>query len=93
MEVVDVKNVVIIINNQQTNNNPIEDMKNKGINKIYFGIGIRPDTRTFNHSELYFYCFYLIKINDEGIMLRRGVNYNGFMLSKMIRFPVIGINY
>lgn len=67
-------------------------MKFKGINKLYFGIGIRPDFRTRDHSEIYFYCFYLLKRNDEGVMMVRGKNYKGFMLSKPIRFPIFGIN-
>lgn len=66
-------------------------MKNKGLNKIYFGIGMRRDYRTTN-IEIYFHWFKLIHYAPPGVIMQRGRDYKGFILSKIIRIPEIGIN-
>jgi hypothetical protein len=68
-------------------------MKYKGLNKIYFGIGLRDDYRTFVHKEFYFYLFKLIQKNPEGEILKRGRDYKGFNLVFRFRLPNFGINY
>lgn len=68
-------------------------MKYKGLNKIYFGIGLRDDFRTCCGIEFYFYFFKLIQKNPEGEMLKRKRDYKGFNLSKVFRLPNFGVNY
>jgi len=67
-------------------------MKYKGINKIYFGIGIEDDFRIFVGKKAYFYCFKLIQQNPQGEILKRGRDYRGFNLYKNIRIPNFGIH-
>lgn len=68
-------------------------MKYKGLNKIYFGIGLEDDYATFNHKRFYFYFFKLIQKNPEGEMLKRDSDYKGFNINKPFKLPNIGINY
>lgn len=66
-------------------------MKYKGINKIYFGIGIEDDSATINNKCFYFYWFKLKQINPEGEMLKRGRDFIGFHIQKRIKIPNFGI--
>lgn len=66
-------------------------MKYKGLNKIYFGIGIEDDYATLNRAKIFFYWFKLVRKNPEGEMLKRGRDYKGFILEKTIRIPRFGI--
>jgi len=66
-------------------------MKYKGINKIYFGIGLEDDFTTFNHKLFYFYWFKLKQVNPEGEILKRGRDFIGFNIQKRIKIPTFGI--
>lgn len=66
-------------------------MKYKGINKIYFGIGLEDDYATFNHKLFYFYWFKLLQKNPEGESLKRGRDYVGFNINIRFRIPSFGI--
>lgn len=68
-------------------------MRYRGENKIYFEIGIRPDQRQLHAIEIYFSWFKLIKKNDAGGMLQRGVNYKGIYWYKTFHFPEVGYEY
>lgn len=68
-------------------------MKYKGINKIYFGIGLRDDYQTLNHKIFFFYLFKLKQKNPEGEMLKKGRDYIGFNLLISFKIPNFGINY
>lgn len=68
-------------------------MKYKGINKIYFGIGLEDDYATLNHKLFYFYWFKLLQKNPEGKMLKRGRDYIGFNIRIRIRIPSFGVRF
>lgn len=68
-------------------------MEYKGINRIYFGIGIKPYYQSFDRLEFYFYFFKLIQRKQEGEMLKRGRDYKGFLINKNFRLPCFGINF
>lgn len=58
-------------------------MQYKGLNKIYFGIGMKPSYANFLGTEIFFYFFKLKKLT-EGEILKRGRDYDGFYFTKTV---------
>lgn len=66
-------------------------MKYKGLNKVYFGIGVEDHYASMAYYVFFFYWFRLVQKAPEGERLKRGRDYKGFLIEKRFRLPNFGI--